>query len=79
MSQANLNPQPPASGYASPAKLARLANASISDARRTAILVQVVADQCHSSQRVTPLFRFLEAALVVRSFSLMTFTSLGIL
>jgi len=79
MFQATLDPLPPASDYASPTKLARLANAAISDARKIPVLVQAVVDQCRSSQRVTPLFRFLEASLVVRSLSTMTLTSLGIL
>ena len=79
MSQATLDPPNPVSDSASPTKLARLANAVISDDRKIPVLVQAVVDQCRSSQRVAPLFRFLEASLVVRSLSTMTLTSLGIL
>jgi len=68
MVQATLNPLPLASDSSSPTKLAHLTNATISDGRKTAALVRVVVDQCHTSQRITPLFRFLEAGLVARSF-----------
>jgi hypothetical protein len=65
MFQETLNLLSSTSDYPSPTKLARQANATISDSRKIAVLVQAVVDQCRSSQRVTPLFRFLEASLVV--------------
>jgi len=71
MDRGTLAPLGPASPeYASLTKLARLANTTISDARKTAVVVRAVVDQCNSSQRITPLFRFLEASLVVPSLPL---------
>jgi hypothetical protein len=53
----------------SPSRLARIATDLLSDSRVIDDVINKIVEQCIAKERISPLFRFIEASLVVRPHS----------